>query len=111
MDFKRIAYVLKAPLPLDIAPNAPQDKLYALEKWKEDSGRACYYMLASMSRELQTKLEKVLHAYDILVALQELYSENPRVVDYKLCAFLFNMKLRDIIPPEDHTVKIINGLG
>ncbi|XP_031255529.1 uncharacterized protein LOC116113513 [Pistacia vera] len=111
LDFERIAYVLEAPLPLDIGPDAPQDERDVLEKWKEDSRRACNYMLASMNRELQTKHEKVSNAYDILAALQELYNENPRVVEYELCASLFNMKPREGVPPNDHTIQIINGLG
>ncbi|KAJ0007915.1 hypothetical protein Pint_29706 [Pistacia integerrima] len=110
LDFERIAYVLKAPLPLDIGPDAPQAELDALEKWREDSRRAKNYMLASMNRELQTKHEEVSNAYDILIALQELYSENPRVVEYELCASLFSMKLREGEPPADHTLKMINGL-
>ena len=111
LDFERIAYVLEAPLPLDIGPDAPQAELDALEKWREDSRRAKNYMLASMNRELQTKHENVSNAYDILTALQELYSENPRVVEYELCASLFSMKLREGVPPDDHTLKMINGLG
>ncbi|XP_031259921.1 uncharacterized protein LOC116118086 [Pistacia vera] len=111
LDFERIAYVLEAPPPLDIGPDAPQSELNAFEKWQEDSRRPRNYMLASMNRELQTKHEKVSNAYDILTALQEFYSENPRVVEYELCASLISMKLREGVPPDDHTIKLINGLG
>ncbi|KAJ0013618.1 hypothetical protein Pint_20786 [Pistacia integerrima] len=58
-----------------------------------------------MNRELQTKHEEVSNAYDILIALQELYSENPRVVEYELCASLFSMKLREGGTSSDHTLK------
>ncbi|XP_031256364.1 uncharacterized protein LOC116114366 [Pistacia vera] len=111
LDFERIAYVLEAPLLLDIGPDAPQAKLDAFEKWREDSRTARNYMLASMNRELQTKHEKVSNAYDILIALQELHSENPRAVEYELCASRFSMKLREGVPPDDHTIKMINELG
>ncbi|XP_031270332.1 uncharacterized protein LOC116128720 [Pistacia vera] len=111
LDFERIAYVLEAPLPLDIESDAPQAELDAFEKWREDSRRARSYMLASMNKELQAKHEKVSNAYDILTALQELYSENPKVVEYELCASVFSMKLREGVPPDDHTLKMITGLG
>ncbi|XP_031274554.1 uncharacterized protein LOC116133020 [Pistacia vera] len=76
LDFERIAYVLEAPLPVDIGPDASQAERDAFEK-----------------------------------ALQELYSENPKVVEYELCASFFSMKLREGVPPDDHTIKMINGLG
>ncbi|XP_031283942.1 uncharacterized protein LOC116142663 [Pistacia vera] len=46
-----------------------------------------------------------------MLTLQELYSENPRVKEYKLCATLFGIRLREGLSPDDHVIKMINILG
>lgn len=50
------------------------------------------------------------NTYDILVALKKLYGKNSRVVEYELCATLFEMRLREKMSSNDHIIRMTNIL-
>lgn len=91
LSFKKSRYVLEAPLPIDLALDAMEHEKKVFKTRQEDNLRAQSYMLASMNKELQIKHENMQNRYYILVALQELYSENSRVIEYELCATIFKI--------------------
>ena len=47
----------------------------ALDKWMDDDSRVKYYVLASMSNELQSQHEHMPIARTMIAYLQELYGE------------------------------------
>ena len=110
LNFENISYVIEVPMPIAVSPDSSQEEREAFQKWEDDNRKAKGYMLASMNRDLQMKHENARSAFDIIVALEALYGENSRVEEYNLCASLFNMKLREGLPPDDHVIKMINHM-
>ncbi|XP_044486298.1 uncharacterized protein LOC123211556 [Mangifera indica] len=108
---EKSAYVLEAPLPTAVDPDAPETEQRAYAEWVDADLRVRSYMLASMNSELQTRFENVKSAYEIITTLRQLYSENARVKEYNLMTSLFNMRLREGISPDDHVIKMINKAG
>ncbi|XP_031282944.1 uncharacterized protein LOC116141606 [Pistacia vera] len=111
LNSENAAYVLDTPLPEPPPSDAPSDEHSKYKKWKEDELKACSYMMASMSDELQRKCEKMKSANEIYLALQGLYRENSRIRQYELSSTLFRMKLKEGMSLEEHVMKMINILG
>lgn len=89
ISFENVGYILEVSILIDLALEAMKPENESFKTWQEDNLRAQSYMLASMNKELQIKHENMQNRYYILVALQELYSENSRVIEYELCANSF----------------------
>ncbi|XP_031249011.1 uncharacterized protein LOC116106842 [Pistacia vera] len=111
LNSKNATYVLETHLPEPPSSDAPFDEHNEYKKWKEDELRACSYMMASMSDELQRKCEKMESANEIHLTLQELYRENSRIRQYELSSTLFGMKLKEGVSPEEHDLQNSSALG
>ncbi|XP_044495617.1 uncharacterized protein LOC123218288 [Mangifera indica] len=83
LNLEKSAYVLEAPLPITVDPNAleAEQKVYA--EWVDADLRVRNYMLASMNSERQTRFENVKST----------------------------MRLKEGISPDDHVIKMINKTG
>ena len=79
------------PLPTDIS----QEERDMLEKWKDDDLQARCIMWASMSNELHKQHEKYTYAKEILLHLQELFSEQSRTARYEISKWLFRAKMKE----------------
>ncbi|XP_031253463.1 uncharacterized protein LOC116111419 [Pistacia vera] len=109
LNSEKVAYVLEAPLPLSLPPDATPQEKEVFNKWQEDDLRARTYMLASMNAKLQVEHEKMESANEIMIHLQ--YGENSEVKQYELCLKLFTMRLRDGLASDDHVMKMSNIIG
>lgn len=108
LNFKKSRNLLEAPILIDLAPDATKQEKKVFKNWQEDNLRAWSYMLASMNKKLQTMNKNMQNVYNILVALQNVFGKNSWVVEYELCATLFNMRLREGMPSNEHIIKMIN---
>lgn len=108
LNFKKTKYILEVPLPIDLALDVAIHEKEVLKTKQEDNLKAQSYMLASINKELQRKHKNMESMYDIL---KELYSENSRVVEYKLCSTLCEMRLGKWLSTDDNIIKMINILG
>ena len=71
---KKLGHVLdQKPIVLPKHPTAEQR--IAFEKWTDEDSRVKYYILASMSNDLQSQHEYMLTAQAMITHLQELYGE------------------------------------
>ncbi|XP_044473180.1 uncharacterized protein LOC123201653 [Mangifera indica] len=111
LNFEKSAYVLEAPLPTTVDPNAPEAEQRAYAEWVDADLRVRSYMLASMNSEIQTRFENMKSAYEIITTLRQLYSKNAREKEYNLMTSLFSIRLKEGISPDDHVIKMINKTG
>ena len=61
------------PPTLPACPSAEQKA--SLDKWTDEDNKAKYYMLGSMSNELQRQHEDIKTVHQMLAHLQELFGE------------------------------------
>ena len=69
--------------------------------------RAKYYMLASMTNELQKQYENMQNESEILLHLQELYSEHSSTARYEISKQLFRMRMSEGHNIKEHVHKMI----
>ena len=60
------------------------DQRAALKKWMDKDNKVKYYILASISNNLQQQHEDIRTASAMLVHLQELYDEQSRTVRFEI---------------------------
>ncbi|XP_052193798.1 uncharacterized protein LOC127802142 [Diospyros lotus] len=82
LDSEKITYVIDKAPPEKVSEASTLEELTTWQKWKDDDIHARYYMIASMSNELQKQHENMEHAAEIHLHLQELYGEQTRYVRY-----------------------------
>ena len=74
LNSEKLIYVLDQEVPaLPARPSA--DQRAALKKWIDEDNKVKYYILASMSNDLQQQHEDMRTTREMLVHLQELYGE------------------------------------
>ncbi|XP_021664987.2 uncharacterized protein LOC110653583 [Hevea brasiliensis] len=92
-NLKRIGYVLDPKVLGLLLKGATQEEHDTLDRWKEHDMQVRYYLLASITNELQKKHEKMQSASEILDHLQELYGEHSRNARYEIFKQLFRMRM------------------
>ena len=92
MISKKLGHVLdQDPQAL---PNHPSvEQRVAFDKWIDDDSWVKYYVLASMSNELQSQYEHIPAAEAMIIYLQELYGKQSHTVHFEVSKRLFNMKI------------------
>ncbi|XP_044503425.1 uncharacterized protein LOC123224007 [Mangifera indica] len=83
LNLDKSAYVLEAPLPITVDPNAPKEDQKAYAEWVDVDLRVRSYMLASMNFELQTQFENMQSAIErtlleFLNDIQEFYNNEKK---------------------------------
>ena len=82
MDFEKLTHVLdQDPPTLPARPSTEQRA--SLEKWIDEDNKARYYMLGSMSDELQHQHEDIETARQMLAHLQ-MFGEQSRAAKYQV---------------------------
>ena len=71
---KKLTHVLDQD-PLTLSPHPSIEQRASQEKWIDEDNKARYYMLGSMSDELQCQHEDIKTARQILAHLQEMFGE------------------------------------
>nr|CAD1843989.1 unnamed protein product [Ananas comosus var. bracteatus] len=77
LGIEKLDYVLQTPIP-ELNAEATTEEVEERDMWVDDDQRVKYYMLASMSNELQRQHENYDRAYEMLAHLQELYGAQSR---------------------------------
>lgn len=108
LGIEKLDYVLQAPIP-DLTAEAPED-VQEKDKWIDDDQRVKYYMLASMSNELQRQHENYIHAYEMLMHLQELYGAQSRTARYEISKRLFRAQMAPGTSVSEHCLKMIDDM-
>ena len=81
MGFEKLTHVLDQDPPiLPARPSAEQRA--SLDKSIDEDNKARYYMLGSMSDELQHQHEDIKTAHQMLAHLQELFGEQSHTAKY-----------------------------
>ena len=107
LNYEKINYVLDAPKPNIIPEEASKEQLVAYYKRQDDDLRAKSYILASMYNELQRQYENMPRTSSMIFHLQELYSEQSKIVRYAISEKLFRMRMTEESVNE-HVVKMID---
>ena len=91
---KKLSHILdQDPVVL---PNHPTTKQRAtFKKWTDEDSRIKYYVLASMSNELQSQHEYMPTVQIMITRLQELYGEQSRTACFEVSKRLFNLKMQE----------------
>ncbi|PKI65303.1 hypothetical protein CRG98_014341 [Punica granatum] len=87
--------------------NAPSDQQDAYDQWSVDDSKVRYYMLASMSNELQKHHENMKSSREILKNLRELYGENSSTARYEISKELFRARMQEGTEVATHVQKMI----
>ena len=83
LDFKKLIHVLdQDPHTLSAHPSIVQRA--SLEKWIDEDNKAKYYILGSISDELQCQHEDTETARQMLAHLQEMFGEQSCVAKYQV---------------------------
>ncbi|VFQ73494.1 unnamed protein product [Cuscuta campestris] len=104
MDEKE--YVLEKPIPPAPPANAPKAVKDAYEKHVKDGNQVSFVMLATMITELQKQYED-MKAYEMIVALQQLYQGQSRHERFLVSKALFSCKFSSGNPVGPHVLKMI----
>ncbi|XP_058008225.1 uncharacterized protein LOC131182887 [Hevea brasiliensis] len=107
LNLEHIGYVLDSKIPSPLPPEATKEEHDTLRKWHEDDMQAMYYMLASMTNQLQKQHEKMQTSSEILSHLQELFGENSRLARYEISKQLFRMKMHEGQDVREHVYTMI----
>ncbi|XP_052189941.1 uncharacterized protein LOC127799751 [Diospyros lotus] len=108
LDSEKITYVMDKAPPEKVLEASTREELTTWQKWKDDDLQARCYMMASMSNELQKQHEKMEHAAEIHLHLQELYGEQTRHVRYQISKELFRARMTDTESVNTHVLKMIS---
>ncbi|PKI72507.1 hypothetical protein CRG98_007110 [Punica granatum] len=87
--------------------DATSDQQDAYDQWSVDDTKVRYYMLASMSNELQKQHENMKSSREILKNLRELYGKNSRTARYEISKELFRARMHEGIEVAAHVQKMI----
>ena len=83
LGFKKLTHVLDQDSPtLPVHPSIEQRA--SLDKWTDEDNKVRYYMLGSMSDELQHQHEDIKTAHQMLAHLQELFDEQSHPAKYQV---------------------------
>ena len=109
LNFEKLTHVLDQEAPaLPARPSADQQA--ALEKWMDEDNKAKYYILASMSNDLQQQHEDMRTTREMLVHLQELYGEHSHTARFEISRRLFRVKMCDGQAINDHCLTMIKDI-
>lgn len=108
LDFEKLTYVLEHSPPAGVNDDATEEEKIALQKWRDDDYKTKYYMIASMSDELQKQYKNISHAYEIHARLDKLYGAKSRISRYQILRDLFNTRMTEGSSVHDHVLKMIN---
>ncbi|KAG6536160.1 hypothetical protein ZIOFF_001209 [Zingiber officinale] len=87
--------------------NANPDELAEFEKWSDHNLQARYYMMSSMSNEVQKQFEETMNSIDIHIHLQELYGTQTSSVRHVTVKELMTSHMQDEALVHKHGVKMI----
>ena len=96
------------PPTLSARPSTEQRA--CLKKWIDKDNKARYYMLGSMSNELQCQHEDIGTARQMLAHLQKMFGEQSRTAKYQVTKWLFKAKMHDGQSVQDHCLMMIKNL-
>ena len=104
---EKIAYVLDKSPPKTLPEGSTEEERITWEEMKDHDLKARCYMLAFMFADLQKQHEKMEHAADIMLHLQELYGEQSRAARYDISKNLFRAKMQEGSSVHEHVLKMI----
>ncbi|KZV23595.1 hypothetical protein F511_36491 [Dorcoceras hygrometricum] len=78
LDSKKLLYTLEKSPPKEAPAGVSPEELTKLNTWWDQELKARFYILASISNELQRLIEETWYAADIHHHLKELHGENSR---------------------------------
>ena len=90
---------------LPARPSTNQQAVH--KKWMDEDNKTKYYVLVSMSNNLQQQHEDIRTAREMLVYLQELYGEQSHTVRFEIFRRLFRAKMHDGQSINDHCLIMI----
>lgn len=108
LDFEKLTYVLEHSPPAGVNDDATEEEKITLQKWRDDDLKAKYYMITSMSDELQKQYKNISHAYEIHARLDKLYGAKSRISRYRILRDLFQTRMTEGSSVHDHVLKMIN---
>ncbi|KAG6531274.1 hypothetical protein ZIOFF_005078 [Zingiber officinale] len=108
LNFEKLTYVLEHSPPAGVNDDATEEEKITLQKWRDDDLKVKYYMIASMSDELQKQYKNLSHAYEIHVRLDKLYGAKSRIRRYQILGDLIQTRMIEGSSVHDHVVKMIN---
>ncbi|KZV48375.1 hypothetical protein F511_37786 [Dorcoceras hygrometricum] len=76
---EKLLYTIEKSPAKDASADISLEELITLKQWWDDELKNRFYVMASMSNEMQRCFEKTKYAADILFHLKELYGENSHV--------------------------------
>ncbi|KAL3500312.1 hypothetical protein ACH5RR_039405 [Cinchona calisaya] len=84
-----------------------QEEVDSFRKWQDDDNKAKYYMLASMSDELQRQHEKMTSGHAILLHLQELDGVQNQSIRYEISRDLFRCRITEGLAVDKHVLNMV----
>ena len=81
-----------------------------LDEWKDDDIQSHCIMWASMSTKIHRQHEKYTSTKEILLHLQELFSEHSRTAIYEISKQLFHSKMREGADMGAHVNSMITAM-
>ena len=109
MGSKKLTHVLNQDPPtLSAHPSVEQRA--SLDKWIDEDNKVRYYILGSMSDDLQHQHEDIRTTHQMLAHLQEMFGEQSRAAKYQVTKQLFKAKMHDGQSVQDHCLMMIKDL-
>ena len=102
---RKIAYVLNRPLPQSPSTDTSDTDQSAYQKHITSSEIASWFMLSSMTTELQIQHETI-EAYDIIIHLRELFDKPVRSERFEISKLIFSTKMQLRISLVQHALKM-----
>ena len=81
LGFKKLTHVLDQDPPTLLARPSTEQRA-SLDKWMDEDNKARYYILGSISDELQCQYEDIKISHEMLAHLQEMFGEQSRATKY-----------------------------
>ncbi|XP_038715022.1 uncharacterized protein LOC120008712 [Tripterygium wilfordii] len=104
-------FVLTEVCPELHEEGASDEQISAHKKWKKADEMARCYMLASMSDVLQTQLQNMASAYDIIYSLKEMFGDQGKAARQTAMKTLLNTQMNEGANVSEHTLKMMSLLN
>ena len=106
---KKLSHVLNQD-PVVLPNHHIAKQRAAFEKWVDEDSRVKYYVLASMSNELQSQHEYMPTIRAIITHLQELYGEQSHIACFRVSKRFFNLKMHERQSIHEHYMIVIKNI-
>ncbi|KAL0319598.1 UNVERIFIED_CONTAM: hypothetical protein Sradi_5221300 [Sesamum radiatum] len=105
LDFENQDFVLDKPLPVTLPEGFSPEERLTFVKWHEDNRKARSIILATMTNEIQDRLENVP---SIMLRMKDVYVVPDRHIRYATTKAFFETKMTEGSSVHSHGVKMLS---